>query len=252
MRLFDVMGLVSTIALVLPIIILLRFKLAWYKSFPALLAYYVILFSYNLFLVKYIPVGKDVQRYHGIVNDLLYAPLVLYFLTYFSSNVQARKRMLILFYALIGFEAVILVIFGFTTQASKIITAPGLLLALAFSAYFFINRVKITIMHHKGIGKALIVSSLFFSVVGASYVFGVFYFTNAPSKEDAHVVFFLISVISSVSMSIGLFFEQGRVKHLEELRTVRNELKALYGEDKQKATTPFGTVALNFDKEQWN
>ena len=37
------MGLISTIALLVPIILLLAFKLAWYKSFPALLFYYYIL-----------------------------------------------------------------------------------------------------------------------------------------------------------------------------------------------------------------
>ena len=44
----EVMGLISTIALFVPIIIIFALRLAWYKSFPALLAYYIIVFGYNL------------------------------------------------------------------------------------------------------------------------------------------------------------------------------------------------------------
>ena len=54
MNWFNVVGMISVIALFLPIIFIVIFRLAWYKSFPALLVYYTItlwlqLFSHGFF-----------------------------------------------------------------------------------------------------------------------------------------------------------------------------------------------------------
>jgi hypothetical protein len=49
-----------------------------------------------------------------------------------------------------------------------------------------------------------------------------------------------------------MYFERKRVRQLSELQTTREELKKIYGDEEAQATGPFGTVALNYDKEQWN
>ena len=74
---------------------------------------------------------------------------------------------------------------------------------------------------------------------------------NVGYTKDAQLVSFVINILSTISMVIGLAFEQRRIRHLEELKTTREELKALYGES-EKLANPFETVALNFDKEKWN
>ena len=88
MTLLHSMGIISTIALLVPIILLLVYKLAWYKSFPALLFYYIILLSYNIISQQYLTsFGPSTGEYHKVINNLLEVPLVLLFFTYFRKFV---------------------------------------------------------------------------------------------------------------------------------------------------------------------
>lgn len=254
MNLFNIMGLVSTLALALPIIILLISKLAWYRSFPALFFYYLVVLNYTIALMGYIDTGSDYKYYHGVICNFLDTPLILLFLTYFSTTVYFRKRLQIVTFLFIAFEVVTVVIYGFNTKATTIILAPGLVLTLIISLLFFIHQVKIAVVHHKAVGKAIMISSLLFAYVGYCFVYTVYYLIKPVYKDDAHIVYFLITIFSSITMAVGIHFERARVRQLAELQTTREELKTIYGDerDAKKMTTPREAVILNFDKEQWS
>ena len=254
MNLFNIMGLVSTLALALPITTLLTSKLAWYRSFPALFFYYLVLLSYNLIFLGYIDAGKNFQHYHGVVNNLLDTPLILVFLLYFSKTVYFRKKLIIAILTFIAFEILILAIYGFNARATTIILAPGLLLVLTISLLFFIHQVKIAVVYHKAVGKAIMVAALLFAYVGYCFVYSVFYLVKPVYKNDAHLVFFLITIFSSIAMATGIFIERLRVRQLVELKTTREELKSIYQDEREtkKMTTSREAVILNFDKEQWS
>lgn len=251
MTVFEMVGLISTITLVIPILILFAFKLAWYRSFPGLVAFFAILFTCNLVLLNYVKVSPAVSTIHEILHNLLEQPMVLFFLTYFSRTPGHRKQMMIALYSLIGFELVIVGIYGLTAAAFNIIKVPAYLLTLFYSVTFFIHQVKLAITYQKAVGKALMVCSILFATIGFSYVNAALYFTDDAAQKDADLIFFLITIFSSLSISAGLLLEQKRVKQLAEIKTAREELKALYGDENEKATTPVRTVALNFDKEPW-
>jgi hypothetical protein len=104
---FEVMGIVSTSALFLPVIIIFALRLAWYKSFPALLIYYAIVFSQNLLSLGYFAVSKNFVHNYGLLNNILDAPLMLSFMTYFSKTVSFRRRMKLIIPAFVVFETVI-------------------------------------------------------------------------------------------------------------------------------------------------
>ncbi len=96
------------------------------------------------------------------------------------------------------------------------------------------------------------IASLLFAYIGYSFVYCVFYLIKPVSKNDSYLVYFLITIFSSVVMAAGIFVERKRVKHLAEINTTREELKAIYGEQEaKKMTTPL-EAAIRFDKEQWN
>lgn len=253
MNLFYIMGLVSTLALSLPIIILFTSKLVWYRSFPALFLYYLVLLSYNFLFLGYIPVGKSIQLYHGVINNLLDTPLILLFLTYFSQTVRFRKNLLITTGIFVAFEALVLAFYGFNAKATTIILAPGLLVVMVISLLFFIHQVKIAVVHHKAAGKAIMVAALLFAYVGYCFVYTVFYLIKPVYKNDAHLVFFLITIFSSVAMAAGIFVERLRVRQLAELKVTRAELKTIYQDEREakKMTAPREAVILNFDKEHW-
>ncbi|MGZ8557298.1 MAG: hypothetical protein ACXWWC_03150 [Chitinophagaceae bacterium] len=253
MTLFNLIGLLSTVALAIPIIALLTTKLSWYKSFPALFFYYLILFSYNLLLLGYIDTGDNIKYYLGVFNNLLDTPLILTFLLYFSKTPAFRKKLQVIILGFVVFEIIIVAVFGFNAKATTIILAPGLLIVLIISLIFFMYQVKIAVENHKAIGKAIMAASLLFAYVGYCFVYSVFYLVKPANKEDAHIVFFLITIFSSIILAAGIFIERKRVQQLKELQTTREELKAIYGEEEtKKMANSFGAAIVNFDKEQWS
>ena len=98
------MGLISTLALILPVILVLTLRLGKYKAFPVLIAYYFLLFIYNLMTEGYINANEDVAFYWGLANNLLDAPLMILFLSYFSTSQKFTKKLRVLIALFVGFE----------------------------------------------------------------------------------------------------------------------------------------------------
>lgn len=246
----DVMGMLSTAALSLPILIMIATRLAGYKTFPALAAYFGVLVIYNMFTQGYIKADPAFVQAFGISNNLLDAPLMLTFLAYFGSTTAFKQRMKILVAAFIAFELVIVSIFGYTVRAITITMGPGLLLVLGFCLHFFVRQTKITIMHHKALGKALIVASLLIAYGCYLIIYIMYYLLDIHNVQDTFLVYFIVTTFSSILMAYGIFIERKRVRKLSELMVVRKELSELYPNDKTAA--PLRTAVFDYDKEQWN
>jgi hypothetical protein len=225
----SVVGLISSIALFLPILIILILRLAWYKSFPALLIYYVLLFAHSILSLNFVHAGKDIVSYFALTINFLDAPLMLAFMTYFSRTASFRKKMKLAIPVFIIFELVIIAIYGFNRTAVVIVLGPGLLMILILSLIFFIHQAKITVVHQKAAGKAFIASSLLFAYGGYSFVYVVHFLLTTPHREDTLLVYYLIVIFSSMLLATGIFMERRRVKQLNELKVAREELKVIYG-----------------------
>ena len=243
------MGLISTIALSLPILTIIATKLYGYRSFPALLFYYIIVIGDNFLTQGYIHSDAAFIRYYGIVNNLLETPLILIFLTYFSSSALLTRKMKILTVAFSVYEIIIVSMFGFTRNAITITTGCGLLLILSFCVIFFARQTKITIMHRKSTGKALIAGSFLFSFGCYSIIYLMYYIFKTP-KAETFLVYFLVTTFSSILICAGIVIERKRVQKLNELKQTRKELSIVYKETTQ--AVPIKTITLDFDREQWN
>jgi hypothetical protein len=254
MTLFTSMGFISTIALTLPIVLLFACRLSWYKSFPALLIYYIIALSYNLISLGYIDVSKEVIFYVGTVANILDAPLILLYLSYFSKTASFRKKLILFIYAFIGYEMIIMAVYGITIKATTIILAPGFFVILALSVLFFVHQVKIAVVHQKAIGKAVMISALLCAYAGYAFVYTVYYLIETPYKEDAKLIFFMITIVTSIPMAAGIFFERKRVLQLAEINTTRQELKAVYSEEENTSppSQPLDAIVFNVDNKRWN
>jgi hypothetical protein len=254
MTLFNLIGSISAIALSLPVIMLLTTRLAWYKTFPALFIYYTCILAYIILLLGYADLGENFMYNLGVLNNFLDTPLMLLFLIYFSKTPSFRKKLFFGLLAFAVFEVVSIIIYGFSLQAITIILAPGLLTVLVITTVFFIHQVKIAVMYHKAVGKAVMVASLLFAYVGYCFVYTVFYLIKPVYKDDAHLVYFLITIVSCILMAAGIFIERKRVNQLAELKTTRQELKAIYGgnHDKKKIANPLEAAIMKFDKKEWN
>ncbi len=244
------MGLISSIALFLPIFFLLIFRLGTYKSFPALVAYYIIVFVYNLLTEGYITASDGLIDNWNICNNLLDAPLMLLFLTYFSTSASLTRKMNITIAAVMLFELGVVLAVGFNTEAVTIFLGPALLIVFGFSLRFFAHYTKIAIVNQKGTGKAVMAASLLFAYGCYTIIYLMYYVFKTPNVDDTFLIYFLVATISSVAMSTGIIIERKRIQKLNELKITRKELSAMYPET--KTTTPLRTAMLDFDKDQWS
>lgn len=244
------MGIISSIALFLPIFLIIAFRLGAYRSFPALLIYYVIVFFQNILTQGYIKANHDTVYYLSIINNLLDAPLMLFFLTYFSSSPAFTQKMKFGILAIISFEAIVVSLKGFTIDAITITIGPCLLVVVFFCAYFFIRQAKITIKHDKASGKAIVAASLLFAYGCYAIIYLMYYVFKTPYVADTFLVYFLVATLSSLLLCAGLIIERKRIQKLNELKQTRKELLDIYSDD--KPTVTLRAAVLDFDADQWN
>ena len=242
-------GLISSIALFLPVLFILVLKLGNYRTFPALMIYYFIVFGYNLLTLKYITPGETITHYWGIANNLLDTPLMLTFLTYFSTSAVVTRRMKRAIVLFLIFELLVILWKGTSVEAITIIMGPGLVTVIGFSLHFFVRQSKITIMHGKATGKAIIAASLVFAYGCYSIIYLMYYIFKTKHVADTFLIYFLVTTFSSLLLCAGIIIERKRVQKLNEVKTARKELAAIY---KDTATpAPFRGPMLDFDKEPW-
>jgi hypothetical protein len=255
MTFYHLMGIISTIALIVPIILTLIFRLPKYRSFPALLAYYIILLGYNIMHTGLFKPDESLSMYYAITSNLAGTPLILLFLTHFTTTAANKKRLYILSACYLFYEIIMIAVFGYTLEASVIAMGPGLILLVSFSLVLFVRNTKFTIVYqYKALGKALVSTALLFAHLGYSFIYIFLYLMKTPHQNDTYLIYFFINTLSSVFMSVGIYFEAQRIKDLEELKTTREELRKLYGEDAEtKTATSVETTVFKFDNNKhWN
>jgi len=214
-------GLISSVALFLPVLFILVLKLGNYRTFPALMIYYFIVFGYNLLTLKYITPGETVTHYWGIANNLLDTPLMLTFLTYFSTSAVLTRRMKQAIVLFLIFELLVILWKGASVDAITIIMGPGLATVIGFSLHFFIRQSKITIMHGKATGKVIISASLVFAYGCYSIIYLMYYVFKTQYVADTFLIYFLVTTFSSLLLSAGIVIERKRIQRLNEFKKAR-------------------------------
>jgi len=104
----DAIGILSTLALFTPVLIIVVTKLIRYKQYFPLFIYCLLAFGFNLMTEHLVSVPKSIERFYGITNNLTDMPLMLGFLLFQISSSVQRKRIKILLGAFIVFEIVLI------------------------------------------------------------------------------------------------------------------------------------------------
>jgi len=126
-----------------------------------------------------------------------------------------------------------LAIVGFNIRSLKIVLAPGIVLIIIFSFSFFLRNVRLAVTNSKSAGKAVMSSAVLISYIIFSLVYIFYYLTdNKQYHEDAEFIYFLVTILSVMLMSVGIFIEDKRIKKLDDLKVTRKELATIYGEKK--------------------
>ena len=246
----SIMGFVSTLALFLPIFLILVIRLGSYRSFPVLLIYFTIVFINNLINEHYIQPNADVVYFWGISINLLDTPLMLLFLSYFSTSAVFSKRLAVLIVLFLIFELSVVLLYGFNARALTIVLGPGILIVFALCLFIFIRHSKVVITNRKALGKTLIAASLVFAYGCYGILYVLFYIIKTPQVADTFLLYFIVLTLSSMILCTGIVFERKRVQKLFELKKARKELHDIYKDTKPAGT--FRTAMLDFDREPWN
>jgi hypothetical protein len=246
----SIMGFVSTLALFLPILLILALRLGSYRSFPVLIIYFTIVFINNLMNEHYIQPNADVVLIWGVSTNLLDAPLMLLFLSYFSPSAAFSRRLVIFILLFLVFELSVVLLVGLNVRAITIVLGPGILVVFALSLLFFIRQSKIVITNRKAIGKTLMAASLVFAYGCYGIIYVLFYIIKTPQVADTFLLYYIVLTLSSIILCTGIIIERKRIQKLFELKKARKELHDIYKDS--KPSTPFRTAMLDFDREPWN
>lgn len=229
-------GVTTSIALFIPIILILALRLHFNRSFLVLAFYFFIVAVQNLMTQNIITAPKSFYQSLGIVNNLLDAPLMLLFLMFFSTSARMTRNIFVTLTIFIAFEATMLAIYGFSVEMVRIILGPDVAIIMGLSFIFFLRNVRLAITNSKSLGKAVMISSvlLLYSILSLVYIF-YYLVTNVQYKDDAQLIYYLVTILSALLMSIGILIENKRLKKLDELKNTRKELATIYGEKKVAA-----------------
>jgi hypothetical protein len=256
----SIIGVLSTFTMLLPVLVILATRLYSYKSFTALMLYYTSALFYNLLTEGYIHASPSQISFWGITNNLVDIPLMLLFLTYFSTSKKFTKRIYITVLIFLLFELVVVLFDGYNVQSITITMGPGILLIVGIGLLNFIRYVKTAVSNGKAVGKAVMSSAVLFAYGCFSFLYLMYYVFKAhldengkvkeEYKADSFLIYFLITIISSSLMCIGIYIESKRIKKLEELKVIRKELSSVYAEE--NTAVPLRTAMLDFNKDQFN
>jgi len=232
----SLLGIISSISLFVPVVLIIILKLFSNRSFLALAICYFIVGAQNLMRQSVFGIPKVIYQSMSLVDNILEVPLMLLFLTFFSTSTLMTKRIKTCIYVFLAFEAIILAVFGFNVKAIRIILGPDITLIAAISFSFFLRYVRLSVSTTKSVGKAVMASAVFISYVLFSIVY-IFYYLmkNQQYRGDAELIYYLVTILSAILMTTGILIENKRFKKLDELRHTRKELATIYGEKKVAA-----------------
>ena len=228
-------GILSTIALFSPVVVILVYRLFRYKNYMALFFYCFFAFAYNIMSERYLILPGNVERIFGMFTNLLDAPLLLFFLMVFSTSAANTKWMKILLLLFIVFEIIIIALKGLNLKSITIIMGPGLFLVFGYALYYFVQTIKRSFIHAKAVSKALMASAICFANGCFIFVYLMYYVYDVPGTAYIFIVYFTITIIYCSLLSVGLVQESKRKRKLEEVLHTRKELLQFFADEKKPA-----------------
>ena len=230
-------GIISSVALLLPVIIIIIFGFLRYKNYQALLMYCLLAFVYNLMTEEIITTPGNIVKTWGIINNLFDVPLMLLFIMLFSTSAAQTFRLKIYLAVFVCFELIVIFLYGLSIKTITIVMGPGLLLILIIAAFFFFLKVKQSIIHKKAIGRAFLTAAIVFAYGCFSFIYIMHYILALPDVSNIFLIYHLVTIVYCSLLSAGLIIEKKRVKKLGELQVTRKELMQFFN-DERKPVTP--------------
>lgn len=224
-----VIGILSTLAFIAPIVLILWYKLLINRSLLALLFYYTNAALYNLMSLGILVVPHDVKRTFGAINNYLDVPLIFLFFI-FCTHVPWKKRIIGVTVIIFGiYEMLIAFFYGLSKTGMQFIIGPSVILILLCGISLFFEQVKMVIYNLKGPEKALMAAAIAFAYGTYAQLYYFYYINNTAAVKEVFLIFFVASILSSVIMCLGLYWLNKKCQKFQEVQLARKELATFFG-----------------------
>lgn len=221
-------GIVSACAQLMPVVIILVCRLYGNKSLLALLFYYFMQALYNLMSEGLIPAAKSTTEVVGVITNYLDIPLMLVIILFFSNNKDKQKIVYVTMAVFAVYEIVLSLMMGINFTTAIYITGAGIVLMMVYSMYLFSQYVKLTIEKNKAWGRTLMVTSILFAYSCYALIYFIYYIQKTSAVADVFIIYYIVSIISSILMSLGLLWVYNRSKQIKEVQLTRRELALFF------------------------
>jgi uncharacterized membrane protein YhaH (DUF805 family) len=237
MPLLDTIGLISNIAIALPILAILLFRLATQKTYAFLLVYLLMIFGYNFFQLGYFDVSQTFINNAAAANNFLDAPLMLLFTLSLYPSKLFKGIVTVAVVILVLTSILIISILGFNTTTATYVLGPGVLIVFMISVYLTWNNLRISVRRKSATGRSIISSGLLFMYGSYLILYTIVYVLKDDHIDEALLLFYLCTAIGCIAITVGTYFESKRYFKLKELLVTRKELSQIYGGQKTNKAT---------------
>lgn len=201
------MGFVTTVVLAVPIVIIVFFRLLPNKYFITLAAYYLLEFTFSMIAGGFVSIDADKKQIFNLIVNLFDGPLLLFFLSQFTSSATLKKQVRVIIIVYLVYEVLMVFLFGLNKTIITFTLGPGILLIIALSLIFFLRLASAAITERRETGKAFVCAAILFAYFcyGILYLFRyVFRVENLP---DLMLIFDWTTCFSVILMCIGILSE---------------------------------------------
>lgn len=237
MPVLDTIGLISSIAIALPIIAIIVLRLTTFKTYAFLLFYLIMIFGYNFLELNYISASDTFINNAAATNNFLDAPLMLLFMLSLYPSKLYKGIITVAVVLLVLTSILIISILGFSTTTATYVLGPGVLIVFMLSVYLTWNNLRISVRRKGATGRAIISSGLLFMYGSYVILYTIVYVLKDPHIDEALLLFYLCTTIACIAISVGAYFESKRYFKLKELQVTRKELSQIYGGQKSNKAT---------------
>jgi len=221
-------GTITTVVLFLPPLLIAGGRLISNGSLLGLFFYYLFTAIYNLMTLNFMNLPLLVKRYAAVCFNYLDTPLMLLILLFFCNERWKRRLVFVALAFFLLYEIAIGILFRLDVESSVYLLGPGTLLILGLSIFFFTHYGKITIVHGKEVGKTFMLVSILFSYGCFLVLYYLHYLLRTPAVADVFLIYYIDVLLSTILMSIGLFWLIKRNRELKELQITRKELALFF------------------------
>ena len=198
------------------------------KSLFCLCFYSILNGANGIATLDFLHVSPQTLDVFAVINNYLDTPLMLLVMLLFCHSKRSRNILCMLAVLIILYEAGVAAVLRLQPSSTLFVSGPGLLLVFCTSLYFFVRQLKQTIRFGKGLGRTVIIASIFFTYGSYCILYVFFYVQEVSQVDDVLLLYHFASVIFCSVLTFGLLQLARQHRKLKQLLLVRKELAQFY------------------------